>query len=158
MTWRVGRKLGRTLYRDEVCVGMVDTPEIAAAIIEAMNGRALSPGAAPRWPCPHCGQPEPVHMEAPAETAQEVRRRMGWPELTDAQKQANLDHNLRRTPSAPTPTAEGRDEVAVCAKCTLPGERVRGCKSGGELRECARCSDLTAGRLSEPTETGEAPK
>jgi hypothetical protein len=35
--WRVGTKLGRTLYRDEVCVGMVDTPEIAAAIVAAMN-------------------------------------------------------------------------------------------------------------------------
>jgi hypothetical protein len=38
--WRVGRKLGRTLYRDDVVVGMVDTPEIAAAIIEAMNAAA----------------------------------------------------------------------------------------------------------------------
>jgi len=37
--WRVGRKLGRTLYRDEVCVGMVDTPEIALAIVHAMNER-----------------------------------------------------------------------------------------------------------------------
>ncbi len=38
-SWRVGRKLGRTLYRDEVCVGMVDTPLIAAEIVEAMNGK-----------------------------------------------------------------------------------------------------------------------
>jgi hypothetical protein len=36
--WRVGRKLGRTLYRDDVCVGMVDSPEIAAEIVAAMNG------------------------------------------------------------------------------------------------------------------------
>lgn len=36
--WRVGRKLGRTIYRDDECVGMVDTPEIAAAIVAAMNG------------------------------------------------------------------------------------------------------------------------
>lgn len=35
--WRVGTKLGRTLYRDDVCVGMVDTPEIAATIVVAMN-------------------------------------------------------------------------------------------------------------------------
>lgn len=35
--WRVGRKLGRTLYRDEVCVGMVDTPGLAAEIVAAMN-------------------------------------------------------------------------------------------------------------------------
>jgi hypothetical protein len=38
-TWRVGRKLGRTLYRDEVCVGIVDTPEIAAEIVAACNGK-----------------------------------------------------------------------------------------------------------------------
>lgn len=37
MTWRVGTKLGRTLYRDEVCVGMVDTPELAAELVEAIN-------------------------------------------------------------------------------------------------------------------------
>ena len=37
--WRTGRKLGRTLYLDEVCVGMVDTPELARAIVEAMNGK-----------------------------------------------------------------------------------------------------------------------
>lgn len=38
--WRVGRKLGRTLYRDEHCVGMVDTPELAAEIVSALNGSA----------------------------------------------------------------------------------------------------------------------
>jgi hypothetical protein len=37
--WRVGRKLLRTLYRDDVVVGMVDTPEIAEEIVEAMNAR-----------------------------------------------------------------------------------------------------------------------
>lgn len=37
-TWRVGRKLGRTLYKDDACVGMVDTPELAALIVETMNG------------------------------------------------------------------------------------------------------------------------
>jgi len=35
--WRTGRKLGRTLYRDEVCVGMVDTPELAAEVVAALN-------------------------------------------------------------------------------------------------------------------------
>jgi hypothetical protein len=29
--WRVGRKLGRTLYLNDQCVGMVDTSAIAAA-------------------------------------------------------------------------------------------------------------------------------
>lgn len=36
--WRVGRKLGRTLYRGEQCVGMVDTPELAWEIVRAMSG------------------------------------------------------------------------------------------------------------------------
>ena len=38
--WRVGRTLGRTLYRDGRCVGMVDTPELAAEIVAALNGAA----------------------------------------------------------------------------------------------------------------------
>lgn len=38
--WRVGTKLGRTLYRDDQCVGMVDTRELAAEIVAAMNGCA----------------------------------------------------------------------------------------------------------------------
>jgi hypothetical protein len=42
--WRVGRSLGRTLYRDEALVGMVDTPELAREIVDAMNG-ALSLGS-----------------------------------------------------------------------------------------------------------------
>jgi len=48
--WRVGRKLGRTLYKDEVCVGMVDTKELAEAIVNAMNARKVRPGHHP--PCP----------------------------------------------------------------------------------------------------------
>lgn len=35
--WRVGTKLGRTLYRDEQLVGMVDSASIAAEIVERMN-------------------------------------------------------------------------------------------------------------------------
>jgi hypothetical protein len=30
--WRTGKKLGRTLYRDGVCVGMVDSSLVAEAI------------------------------------------------------------------------------------------------------------------------------
>jgi hypothetical protein len=35
--WRVGRKVQRTLYRDDQLVGLVDTPELAAEIVAAMN-------------------------------------------------------------------------------------------------------------------------
>ncbi len=37
--WHRGRKVGRTLYRDDVLVGLVDTPELAAAIVAAMNAK-----------------------------------------------------------------------------------------------------------------------
>jgi hypothetical protein len=36
--WRVGKKLGRTLYRDDSLVGLVDTADDAAEIVQAMNG------------------------------------------------------------------------------------------------------------------------
>lgn len=35
--WRVGRKLGRTLYIGDHCIGIVDTPELAAKIVESVN-------------------------------------------------------------------------------------------------------------------------
>lgn len=41
--WRVGAKLGRTLYRDEVFVGTVDTREIAEEIVRTMNGAGERP-------------------------------------------------------------------------------------------------------------------
>lgn len=37
--WRTGRSVGRTLYKNDVLVGMVDTVEIAAQIVAVMNGR-----------------------------------------------------------------------------------------------------------------------
>lgn len=48
--WRVGRKLGRTIYRGDQIVGMADTPELAAEIVRAMNGT---------WLCSLCHQPHP---------------------------------------------------------------------------------------------------
>lgn len=35
--WRAGRKTGRTLWRDEQLVGMVDSPEVALEIVAAMR-------------------------------------------------------------------------------------------------------------------------
>jgi hypothetical protein len=43
--WRPGRKVGRTLYHDGKLVGLVDTPELAAGICDAMN-RHLALGEA----------------------------------------------------------------------------------------------------------------
>jgi hypothetical protein len=36
-SWRVGRSLGRTLYKDDRCVGIVDTPELAKELVDAAN-------------------------------------------------------------------------------------------------------------------------
>ena len=38
--WRVGTKLGRTLYRNNQLVGMMDTPELAAEVVAVMNKEA----------------------------------------------------------------------------------------------------------------------
>lgn len=40
MRWRVGNKLGRTLYRNDQIVGMVDSKELATEIVDALNGAA----------------------------------------------------------------------------------------------------------------------
>jgi hypothetical protein len=60
--WRVGRKLGRTLYLDGQCVGMVDTPTLATSIVVAMNAESPSVVALEEKPkkmevqCPFCRQ------------------------------------------------------------------------------------------------------
>lgn len=64
--WRAGRSTGRTLWRDEQLVGMVDSPEVASEIVETMNrgerllveverqtGRKRSLAAAD---CPECNR------------------------------------------------------------------------------------------------------
>jgi hypothetical protein len=35
--WRVGRKLGRTIYRGDVLIGVMDTEADAARVVEAVN-------------------------------------------------------------------------------------------------------------------------
>lgn len=66
-SWRVGRTLGVTLYRDEVFVGHVSTAEIALEIVAAMrvvekmidpqeSGRERSPA------CPNCPGPTVPHQ------------------------------------------------------------------------------------------------
>lgn len=37
MRWRVGEKLLRTVYRDNQFVGLMDTAELARAVVDAMN-------------------------------------------------------------------------------------------------------------------------
>lgn len=36
--WRVGRKVGRTIYdADDVLIGLMDTPELAALVVASVN-------------------------------------------------------------------------------------------------------------------------
>lgn len=37
-TWRVGRKVGRTVYIGDELVGLMDTPELAETVVRAVNG------------------------------------------------------------------------------------------------------------------------
>jgi hypothetical protein len=47
-SWRTGRKVGRTVYRqlgyepsdDDPLIGVMDTPELAALVVEAVNRQA----------------------------------------------------------------------------------------------------------------------
>jgi hypothetical protein len=70
--WRAGRKVGRTLYLNDALMGVLDTPELAAQVVAALNGMATDTGGeaqadaikaavAPHvckcsnGPCPKCG-------------------------------------------------------------------------------------------------------
>lgn len=35
--WRVGRKVGRTIYQGDTLIGMMDTPELARRVVDAVN-------------------------------------------------------------------------------------------------------------------------
>lgn len=35
--WRTGNRLGRTIYYNDECIGMVDTKELANRIVAALN-------------------------------------------------------------------------------------------------------------------------
>lgn len=35
--WRVGRKVGRTIYEGDKLIGMMDTPELASRVVAAVN-------------------------------------------------------------------------------------------------------------------------
>jgi hypothetical protein len=43
--WRIGRKLARTIYFHDRCVGMVDTPGLAILLVTAANRNAAGPGS-----------------------------------------------------------------------------------------------------------------
>ncbi len=55
--WRVGRSVGLTVYLDDVLVGLMDTPGLAAQVVEALNA---NPG-----PCPACGGHDPLDGRQP---------------------------------------------------------------------------------------------
>jgi hypothetical protein len=58
--WRVGRKLGRTLYLDDVLQGIMDSPDIAARICAAMNALMCVHGLPFYGPCDACANRDEV--------------------------------------------------------------------------------------------------
>lgn len=42
--YRVGRTLGRTIYDGDTLIGMMDTPELGAMVVEALNDRRCPGG------------------------------------------------------------------------------------------------------------------
>ncbi len=79
MSWRVGRKLGRTLYDGERLVGMMDTAELAAQVVAAVNAqedvrRRVLEEAAERFRRLDEADPESKHYwRAAAEELEEMR-------------------------------------------------------------------------------------
>lgn len=45
MAWRVGRKLGRTVYDGDQLIGVMDTPELAESVVAAVNQVGAVPQA-----------------------------------------------------------------------------------------------------------------
>jgi len=57
--WRVGSKVGRTVYIDDQLVGVMDTPELAAFVVRAVllmqmqsTGSRIRPVVNPEGPLP----------------------------------------------------------------------------------------------------------
>jgi hypothetical protein len=67
--WKVGGKLGCSLYLDDVIVGRVNSTEIAASIVQAMNrGQLLQSMLSGEWEGPE----EPMLRDPPPLTELEL--------------------------------------------------------------------------------------
>lgn len=75
ITFRTGRKVGRTIYQqvgpkpsdDDVLVGVMDTPELAATFVDAVNRTAPPSADVSSEPIPlcDCGHRYDRHRHAP---------------------------------------------------------------------------------------------
>jgi hypothetical protein len=66
VTWRTGRKVGRTIYLqlgqdpsdDDVLIGVMDRPDLAEIVVDAVNEwtteRPVCDGCERHFPCRHC--------------------------------------------------------------------------------------------------------
>jgi 8-oxo-dGTP pyrophosphatase MutT (NUDIX family) len=134
LRWRVGRKLGRTLYRDEVLVGMVDSPEIAMDIAVAMNVRAAVAAVSPPPPCARCGGAGTVERTI-RDGAGELLVNRPCPDCTP---KPPFDH---RSVGAGGGDEDDGDEEPACKPAAGDGDPVRvvtdwdgfGVEVGGEL-------------------------
>jgi hypothetical protein len=135
--WRVGRKLGVTLYRDEVFVGHVCSAMVAAEIVETMNRvdrlldeveRQTGRKRSHRWAC--CGSTNPAHPHDRCPTAPESDRERSLPLLPDVRAECccagcigmgPCDDDLGKSdePECDHPWHDGEDvsEHAACPRC-----------------------------------------
>lgn len=69
ITWRTGRKVGRTIYEqvgiepsdDDRLIGIMDTPDLARRAVEAVNLNGSRPPIDVFLPCDLCGKPMSEH-------------------------------------------------------------------------------------------------
>jgi hypothetical protein len=47
--WRVGRSVGRTVYQGDELIGVMDTPELAALVVAAVNAELPDECDDPNW-------------------------------------------------------------------------------------------------------------
>lgn len=135
--WRVGRSLGRTLYRDGQLVGLVDTAEIAAEIVEALNAVrdvcGCCPKPAPRtdWGAQRESGRERSLAEAITAEQIEVQRRSRLPRLLHDPYDAAKGGGVEAVADVPTAS----DACRFCGH----GAEHHARSVGGGLMACARC-------------------
>lgn len=142
MTWRVGRKVGRTVYDGDTLIGVMDTPALAARVVEAVNASAAAPPAAP----PTTGEAPATFDHLPpgafipgvggttGEASDAFDRALAAAKADDAKgpRRTELVREGARSYEVTTREAPG-----VCEGCL--GDRWYVDYTGGARRRCPRC-------------------
>jgi hypothetical protein len=134
--WRVGRKVGRTVYdvKDRL-IGVMDTPDIASLVVDGVNGywgRGVEPEVLPA-PVPGEGGGAPVEGQGPSDSSEvsHLRARLKRMAKTASLYQTERDTALRDlrearaeavilargVPRPPGPTAPSPTQEPECPTC-----------------------------------------